>query len=37
VAALRELADSGEFFFPGEAILRAIDRIDLRRRQKTLG
>jgi hypothetical protein len=37
VAALRELADSGEFFFPGEAILRAIDRIDLRRRQKALG
>lgn len=37
VAALRALADSGEFFVPGEAILQAIDRIDLRRRQKALG
>lgn len=37
VAALRALADSGEFFVSGEAILQAIDRIDLRRRQKALG
>ena len=36
ISALKQLADSGEFFLKSDQILEAIDRVDLRRRQKAL-
>ena len=36
IYGLRDLADSGEFFLKPDDVLEAIDRVDLRRRQKAL-
>lgn len=36
ISRLKRLADSGEFFLKPDDILEAVDRIDLRRRQKAL-
>jgi len=36
IMKIRQLANSGEFFLKSDDILEAIDRVDLRRRQKAL-
>jgi len=37
IRALHDLAESSQFFLPPKEVLQAIDRVDLRRRQKELG
>jgi hypothetical protein len=37
IQVLKRFADSGEFLLPPDDILEAIDRVDLRRRQRALG